>query len=52
MNITAWVRTGLLAVASGAGAKGVLAGLMPVWLILIDGSVLIVLRIFCFAGAE
>jgi hypothetical protein len=45
------VRTGLLAVASGAGAKG--AGWVDaVWVILIDGSALIVLRIFCFAGAE
>jgi putative membrane protein len=41
----------LFAVASGAGAKGVLAGLMPVWVILIDGSVLILFSIFCFAGA-
>ena len=48
---SAWIRTGLFALASGAGAKGVLTGLMPVWVILIDSSALIVFSIFCFVGA-
>jgi putative membrane protein len=48
---SAWIRTGLFALASGAGAKSVLGGLMPAWLILIDSSVLIAFSIFCFAGA-
>lgn len=48
---SAWVRTGLFALASGAGARGVLAGLMPDWLIRADGSALIVFSIFCFGAA-
>src|SRR5476651_1223354 len=34
----AWVRTGLLALASGIGAKALLTGLVPDWLILANGS--------------
>ena len=48
---SAWIRTGLFALASGAGAKGVLAGLMPAWIILADSSALIVFSIFCFCAA-
>lgn len=48
---SAWIRTGLFALASGAGAKGVLAGLMPAWVIRIDSCALIAFSIFCFAGA-
>ncbi|MEO6946421.1 MAG: DUF202 domain-containing protein [Nitrobacter sp.] len=48
---SAWIRTGLFALASGAGAKGVLTGLMPAWVILIDSSALIAFSIFCFACA-
>jgi putative membrane protein len=48
---SAWVRTGLFALASGAGAQGVLTGLMPAWVILIDSSALIAFSIFCFACA-
>ena len=48
---SAWIRTGLFALASGAGAKGVLAGLMPMWIVLADASALIVFSIFCFCAA-
>jgi putative membrane protein len=48
---SAWIRTGLFSLASGAGAKGVLAGLMPNWIVLADCSALIVFSIFCFCAA-
>jgi putative membrane protein len=48
---SAWIRTGLFSLASGAGAKGVLAGLMPVWIILVDSSALIAFSVFCFCAA-
>ncbi|HYW63344.1 MAG TPA: DUF202 domain-containing protein [Bradyrhizobium sp.] len=48
---SAWIRTGLFSLASGAGAKGVLAGLMPMWVVLADASALIVFSIFCFCAA-
>ena len=47
----AWVRTGLLALASGIGAKALLAGLVPEWLIIANGSVLVLFSAFCFAAA-
>src|SRR3954454_20324593 len=48
---SAWIRTGLFSLASGAGAKTVLAGLMPMWAVLADSSALIVFSIFCFCAA-
>ena len=48
---SAWIRTGLFSLASGAGAKGVLAGLMPNWIVLADSSALIMFSIFCFCAA-
>ena len=48
---SAWIRTGLFSLASGAGAKGVLAGLMPMWIVIADSSALIVFSIFCFCVA-
>src|ERR1700710_324097 len=48
---SAWIRTGLFALASGAGAKGVLAGLMPNWIVLADSSALVVFSVFCFCAA-
>jgi putative membrane protein len=48
---SAWIRTGLFSLASGLGAKGVLAGLMPAWLILADSSALVAFSIFCFGAA-
>jgi inner membrane protein YidH len=47
----AWVRTGLLAMASGIGAKALLAELLPQWLIIATGSVLVFFSAFCFAAA-
>ena len=48
---SAWIRTGLFALASGAGAKGVLTGLMPAWVVTADSSALIVFSIFCYGAA-
>jgi putative membrane protein len=48
---SAWIRTGLFALASGAGAKGVLAGLMPNWIVLADSSALVIFSVFCFCAA-
>jgi putative membrane protein len=48
---SAWIRTGLFSLASGAGAKGVLTGLMPAWIVLADSSALIAFSIFCFCAA-
>jgi putative membrane protein len=47
----AWVRTGLFALASGIGARALLTGLMPEWLVLADASMLIAFSMFCFAAA-
>src|SRR5438128_9777035 len=47
----AWVRTGLLAMASGIGAKALLAELLPQWLIIATGSVLVLFSAFCFGAA-
>src|SRR3569833_3651334 len=47
----AWVRTGLVALASGIGAKSLLAHILPDWLIGLTGSVLILFSAFCFGAA-
>jgi putative membrane protein len=47
----AWVRTGLLALASGIGAKALLTGLVPQWLVMATGSVLVLFSAFCFGAA-
>lgn len=47
----AWVRTGLLAMASGIGAKALLSGLIPEWLIVVTGSVLVLFSAFCLGAA-
>ena len=47
----AWVRTGLVALASGIGAKKLLEDLLPDWLIVSTGSVLVLFSAFCFAAA-
>src|SRR5215208_2058683 len=47
----AWVRTGLFALASGVGARALLKGLVPEWLVLADASVLIAFSMFCFGAA-
>ena len=47
----AWVRTGLFALASGIGARALLAGVVPGWLVMADASVLIAFSTFCFGAA-
>jgi putative membrane protein len=47
----AWVRTGLVALASGVGARKLLAGIVPEWLIVLNGSVLVLFSAFCFVAA-
>ncbi len=47
----AWVRTGLVALASGIGAKKLLAGIVPEWMIITTGSLLVLFSAFCFAAA-
>ena len=47
----AWVRTGLMAMASGIGTKALLAGVLPDWLIVATGSMLVLFSAFCFGAA-
>jgi putative membrane protein len=47
----AWVRTGMAALASGIGAKKLLEGVVPEWMIIATGSVLVLFSAFCFAAA-
>ena len=47
----AWVRTGLAALASGVGAKTLLGQLIPEWLAMLTGSVLVVFSMACFTAA-
>jgi len=46
----AWVRTGLAALASGIGARALLQKMLPEWLIITTGSVLILFGGFCFVA--
>lgn len=47
----AWVRTGLVALASGIGAKPLLAPVVSSWLVDATGTVLVLFSAFCFAAA-
>ncbi len=47
----AWVRTALAALASGIGARSLLHGLVPGWLIGATGSILIAFAGFCLVAA-
>jgi putative membrane protein len=47
----AWVRTGLFALASGVGARALLTGLLPEWLVRADATALVLFSVFCFAAA-
>lgn len=47
----AWVRTGLFALASGIGARAMLEGVVPAWLVMADASMLIAFSTFCFGAA-
>jgi putative membrane protein len=46
----AWVRTGLFAMASGIGAKALMAGVVPQWLTMTTGTVLMLFSVFCFGA--
>jgi putative membrane protein len=46
----AWVRTGLAALASGVGARKLLEGHVPEWVILLGGTVLVLLSAFSFVA--
>ncbi len=47
----AWVRTALVALASGVGAKATLRGVVPEWVIVFAGTVLVLFSAFCFGAA-
>jgi putative membrane protein len=47
----AWIRTGLASLASGIGAKKLLEGVVPEWMIIATGSVLILFSAQCFIVA-
>jgi putative membrane protein len=46
-----WVRTGLFSLASGIGARALLTGVLPEWLIQADATMLVIFSVFCFAAA-
>jgi len=46
-----WIRTGLFSLASGVGARALLTGVLPEWLIQVDSSMLVLFSVFCFAAA-
>ena len=46
----AWVRTGLVALASGIGSRKLLEGVVPGWMIIATGSVLVLFSAFCFVA--
>jgi putative membrane protein len=47
----AWVQLGLAALASGIGAKKLLEDLVPEWLIVSVGTLLVLFSAFCFGAA-
>src|ERR671917_282313 len=47
----AWVRTGLMSLAAGVGAKTTLGGVLPDWVVVLTGSVLVTFAAFCFVAA-
>ncbi|EJB01854.1 putative membrane protein [Rhizobium leguminosarum bv. trifolii WSM597] len=47
----AWMRTGLTALASGIGAKALLADVVPEILIVTTGTILVAFSAFCFIVA-
>jgi len=47
----AWVRTGLAALASGVGAKKLLEGVVPEWMIWGVGTILVLFSAFSFGAA-
>ncbi|MFZ2031049.1 MAG: DUF202 domain-containing protein [Vitreimonas sp.] len=47
----AWIRTGLVALASGIGGRTLLEQQMPRWLALSAASIMILFAMFCFGAA-
>ena len=47
----AWVRTGLMSLAAGVGAKKTLGGVLPEWAVGLTASMLVGFAAFCFAAA-
>jgi putative membrane protein len=47
----AWVRTGLVSLAAGVGAKTSLGDVLPEWAILFNATLLVLFAAFCFAVA-
>jgi putative membrane protein len=45
-----WVQLGLAALASGIGAKKLLAGIVPEWMIIAAGTLLVLFSAFCFGA--
>ncbi|MBB1492334.1 DUF202 domain-containing protein [Paracoccus sp. MC1854] len=46
----AWVRTGMVGLAGGIGARTLLEGLVPGWMVMAQASVLMLFAIFCFTA--
>ena len=46
----AWVRTGLVGLAGGIGARSLLEGLVPGWMVMAQATVLMLFAIFCFVA--
>jgi putative membrane protein len=46
----AWVRTGLVSLVAGVGAKTTLGNVLPEWAILLAGSLLVLFAGFCFVA--
>ncbi|HEX2724690.1 MAG TPA: DUF202 domain-containing protein [Beijerinckiaceae bacterium] len=46
-----WVQLGLGALASGVGAKKLLEGIVPEWMIISVGTLLVLFSAFCFGAA-
>ena len=46
----AWVRTGLVALASGIGARKLLEGVLPEWMVIVTGTILLLFSSFCFVA--
>ena len=45
------MRTGLVSLAAGVGAKKTLVGVLPEWVVVVTGSVLVAFAAFCFVAA-
>ncbi|MBP1807097.1 YidH family protein [Rubellimicrobium aerolatum] len=46
----AWVRTGMVGLAGGIGARALLDGLVPGWMAMAQATVLMLFAIFCFVA--